>query len=75
MKDFKKKVAVIAEAASGIRLGLTKHYVKKGIKTVLSDIEEELLLKVTNDLRDAGGDVISIITDESSLEEIKYLPD
>ncbi|MBY8984498.1 MAG: SDR family NAD(P)-dependent oxidoreductase [Candidatus Lokiarchaeota archaeon] len=75
MKDFKNKVAVITGAASGIGLGLAKYCVKKGIKTVLSDIEEELLLKVTDDLKDAGGDVIPVIADVSSLEEVKNLAD
>ncbi|MHA1916428.1 MAG: SDR family NAD(P)-dependent oxidoreductase [Promethearchaeota archaeon] len=75
MRDFKNKVAVITGAASGIGLGLAKRCVKEGIKTVLSDIEEDLLLKVTNELKKAGGDVLGVVCDVSSLEQVKNLAD
>jgi NAD(P)-dependent dehydrogenase (short-subunit alcohol dehydrogenase family) len=75
MKDFKNKVAVITGAASGIGLGIAKYCVKEGIKTILSDIEKDLLLKVTNELKNTGGDVIAVVCDVSSLEEVKSLVD
>ncbi|MFW9781570.1 MAG: SDR family NAD(P)-dependent oxidoreductase [Candidatus Heimdallarchaeota archaeon] len=75
MKDFKDKVAVITGAASGIGLSLAKRCVKEGLKTVLSDIEEDLLFKVTEDLKKAGGNVLAVVCDVSSLEAIKNLAD
>jgi NAD(P)-dependent dehydrogenase (short-subunit alcohol dehydrogenase family) len=75
MIDFRNKVAVITGAASGIGSGIAKHCVKLGIKTVLSDIEEELLIKVTDDLKNAGGDVIAVVCDVSSLEDVRNLAD
>ena len=75
MKDFKNKVAVITGAASGIGLGIAKRCVKEGIKTVLSDIEKDLLFKVTNELKEAGGDVQAVVCDVSSLEQVKKLAD
>jgi len=75
MKDFINKVAVITGAASGIGLGIAKRCVKEGIKTVLSDIEEKLLFKVTDELKSTGGDVLAVVCDVSSLEEVKNLAD
>ncbi|MHA2284011.1 MAG: SDR family NAD(P)-dependent oxidoreductase [Promethearchaeota archaeon] len=75
MKDFKNKVAVITGAASGIGLGLAKRCVKKGIKTVLSDIEEDLLVKVTNELKNTGGEVLAVVCDVSSFEAVNKLAD
>ncbi len=75
MKDFKNKVAVITGAASGIGLSLAKHCVKEGIKTVLADIQEDLLIKVTKELENTGGDVISVVCDISKLEDVKNLAD
>jgi NAD(P)-dependent dehydrogenase (short-subunit alcohol dehydrogenase family) len=73
MKDFNNKVAVITGAASGIGLGIAKRCIKEGIKTVLSDIEKDLLFKVTNELKEAGGDVLAVVCDVSSLEDVKKL--
>ena len=75
MKEFKNKVAIITGAASGIGLGIASRCVKEGIKTVLSDIDEDLLFKVTDELKNAGGDVLAVVCDVSSLEEVKNLAD
>ncbi|MHA2401211.1 MAG: SDR family NAD(P)-dependent oxidoreductase [Promethearchaeota archaeon] len=73
MKEFKDKVAVVTGAASGIGLGIAKRCVKEGMKTVLSDIEEDLLLNVTEDLKNAGGEVLAVVCDVSSLDDVKNL--
>ncbi|HEC38540.1 hypothetical protein LCGC14_0635250 [marine sediment metagenome] len=75
MKEFQDKVAVITGAANGIGLSLAKKCVKEGIKTVLTDIQEDLLLKETNKLKEAGGDVTSVICNVSKFEEINKLAD
>ncbi len=66
-------MAVITGAASGIGLGIARRCVKEGIKTVLSDIEEPLLLEVSNELKKDGGDVLAVVCNVSSLEEVKNL--
>jgi len=75
MKDFKGKVAVITGAASGIGLAIARRCVREGIKTVLADIQKDLLEKQTAKLKEEGCDVISFVCDVSNLEEIKKLAD
>ena len=73
MKNFKDKVAVITGAASGIGLSIAKKCIKEGMKVVLSDIEEDPLKKVTDELKNVGGDTISVVCDVSKLEDVKNL--
>jgi NADP-dependent 3-hydroxy acid dehydrogenase YdfG len=73
LKNFKDKVAVITGAASGIGLSIAKKCIKEGMKVVLSDIEEDPLKKVTDELKNVGGDAISVVCDVSKLEDVKNL--
>jgi NAD(P)-dependent dehydrogenase (short-subunit alcohol dehydrogenase family) len=73
MKTFKDKVAVVTGAASGIGKGMAQTFVEAGMKVVLADIDEERLKKTTASLKDAGGDVIGILTDVSKPEQIQNL--
>ncbi len=75
MKNFKDKVAVITGAAGGIGLSIAKRCIKEGMKVVLSDIQEDLLKKVTNELKDTGGDAIFVVCDVAKLENVKNLAD
>jgi len=73
MKEFSGKVAVITGAASGIGLGIARKAVKEGMKVVLADIEKEALNKTEEELKSAGAEVISVVTDVSKLENIEAL--
>ena len=73
MKEFKNKVAVITGAASGIGLGIARRAVKEGMKVVLADIEKDSLTQVEEELKSAGAEVISVVTDVSKLEHIENL--
>ncbi|MHA2037055.1 MAG: SDR family NAD(P)-dependent oxidoreductase [Promethearchaeota archaeon] len=73
MKEFKDKVAVITGSASGIGLGIARRAVKEGMKVVLADIEEEALKQREEELKSAGAEVISVVTDVSKLENIEKL--
>lgn len=75
MKNFKDKVAVITGGASGIGFGLAKLCVKKGIKTVIADIEEKALIKAKKELESLGGEILSVITDVSKFDDVKNLAD
>jgi len=64
---------VITGAASGIGFALAELCVEKGIKVVLADIEEPALARAESDLRKAGADVMAVVTDAASREDIRNL--
>ena len=72
MKEFKGKVAVITGAASGIGLGIARRAAKEGMKVVLADIEKDALNQTEEELKTAGTEVISVLTDVSKSEDIVY---
>ncbi|MEQ8225014.1 MAG: SDR family NAD(P)-dependent oxidoreductase [Candidatus Eremiobacterota bacterium] len=73
MKNFKNLVAVVTGAASGIGRGLAERFLSEGMKVVLADIEEKALKNTASELEEAGGDVLSVITDVSKPEDIEAL--
>jgi len=73
MKEFKDKVAVITGAASGIGHGLAERCLAEGMKIVLADVEKEELMKTEKELKAGGGDVISVVTNVSRIDEVKHL--
>jgi NAD(P)-dependent dehydrogenase (short-subunit alcohol dehydrogenase family) len=73
MKEFQDKVAVITGAASGIGLALAEGCVAEGMKVVLADIEEAELVKTEKALKDAGGEVLSAVTDVTKKGDIQAL--
>ncbi|MHA2180661.1 MAG: SDR family NAD(P)-dependent oxidoreductase [Promethearchaeota archaeon] len=75
MREFNNKVAVITGAASGIGFGIAKRAVKEGMKVVIADIEAEALSRAEQELSALDGNVLSVITDVSKLEDVKSLAD
>ncbi len=75
IKEFEGKVAVITGAASGIGRGLAHAFAKRGMKIVLADIDEDALDKVSQEIKDIGVEVISVITDVSDREQVAHLAD
>jgi NAD(P)-dependent dehydrogenase (short-subunit alcohol dehydrogenase family) len=73
MKEFTGKVAVITGAASGIGRSLAEHSVRKGMKVVLADVEEEALAKAAEELKEEGATVLAIPTDVSRVEDVEAL--
>ncbi len=73
LKDFKDKVAVITGAADGIGRGLAEKAVNEGMKVVLADIEIEALRNTEKYLQNKGGEVYSVVTDVSKVEQVQNL--
>ncbi|MFX1327536.1 MAG: SDR family NAD(P)-dependent oxidoreductase [Promethearchaeota archaeon] len=73
MRDFRDKVAVITGGANGIGRGIANRAVKEGMKIVLADIEANALSKTEEELKELGGNVLSVLTDVSKAEDVKIL--
>jgi NAD(P)-dependent dehydrogenase (short-subunit alcohol dehydrogenase family) len=75
IKDFSGKVAVITGGGSGIGRSLAHAFAEGGMKIVLSDINEESLTNVSDELRSRGAEVLSLVVDVSKPEQVKSLAD
>lgn len=60
---LENKVAVITGAASGIGEAIAKTYAQQGAKILAVDINGERLQQVTQEIKDAGGEVIAVVAD------------
>ena len=73
MKEFKDKVAVITGGASGLGLEIARLAARKGMKLVLSDIEERALKQAELEFADQGVDVLSVRTNVAIAEDVEQL--
>ena len=69
------QVAVVTGGASGIGLGMAKHFASKGLRLVLADIEVAALDAAVTELSDAGADVVGVQTDVSNADQVATLAD
>jgi NAD(P)-dependent dehydrogenase (short-subunit alcohol dehydrogenase family) len=73
MREFRKKVAVITGAASGIGRAIAERCVGFGMKVVLADVHEADLAKTATDLKATGGTVLAVRTDVSKRGDVELL--
>ena len=76
MKEFQGKVAVVTGAASGIGRGLAERCAQEGMKVVLADIEEQALMRTSQELQaagTAGSQVLAVQTDVSKATDVEAL--
>ncbi|MFC9540273.1 SDR family NAD(P)-dependent oxidoreductase [Lysinibacillus sp. NPDC056959] len=73
MLNLDGKVAVVTGASSGIGLTTTKAFVAKGVKAVLSDINEESGIAHTEALRADGHAVAFFKANVAHEDEVKSL--
>ena len=64
------KVAIITGAASGMGESTAKLFAKEGAKVVVSDINEENVNRVVNEIKQTGGEAIGVKCDVSKGDEI-----
>tara|TARA_B100001059_G_scaffold70074_1_gene67238 strand:+ start:444 stop:1247 length:804 start_codon:yes stop_codon:yes gene_type:complete len=75
METLKNKVAVVTGVGSGIGKAIAMAYAEAGASLGVGDINENLLLKTTEDLKDKNENIISLKTDVSNEEQVKKLID
>ncbi|HNY64840.1 MAG TPA: SDR family NAD(P)-dependent oxidoreductase [Deltaproteobacteria bacterium] len=67
------KSAIITGAASGIGRACALLFAREDARLVLADVQEESLAQVCDEVRAAGGRVVSSLVDVSSEEQVKGL--
>ncbi|MDH3706363.1 MAG: SDR family NAD(P)-dependent oxidoreductase [Acidimicrobiia bacterium] len=75
MESIDGRVAVVTGAASGIGLALTEAFVAAGARVVMADVEEEALAAQAGRLEAAGADVVGVLCDVSSADDVDRLAD
>src|SRR6516164_1328151 len=73
MKEFKRRVAVISGAASGIGRALAERCAREGMKVVLADVEPGALAEVEANLQAGGGTALAVRTDVSQARAVEAL--
>jgi len=70
---LKDKVAIITGSSSGIGRAIALAYVREGAKVVISATHEDRCEKVVDEIKEAGGQAISVVCDVSNLDDQKNL--
>ena len=73
MKDWVGKLAVVTGGASGIGLALAHGLVRRGVRVVIGDVDEEALARTVAELRAIGGTVEARRTDVSNFTDVQEL--
>jgi NAD(P)-dependent dehydrogenase (short-subunit alcohol dehydrogenase family) len=73
MKEFKRRVAVISGAASGIGRALAERCAREGMKVILADVEPGALAEVEANLQAGGGTAVAVRADVSQAKDIAAL--
>ena len=73
MQEFRGRVAVVTGAASGIGRGLAGRFAEEGMRVVLADVERPALDAAVGELRDAGHEVLGVLTDVSDPRAVEEL--
>jgi NAD(P)-dependent dehydrogenase (short-subunit alcohol dehydrogenase family) len=71
--DFKGKVALVTGAASGIGKSVSELYARDGAAVVLTDINQGLGEKTTEEIRKARGEAIFIKADVTKPSDCEYM--
>ncbi|MEZ4527910.1 MAG: SDR family NAD(P)-dependent oxidoreductase [Desulfobacterales bacterium] len=75
MLEIKGTVGIVTGGGGGIGLCLAKHWVKNGGKVVIADISGKLLTQAEAEIKDMGGEVLSVLCNVCKEEDCAKLAD
>ena len=73
MGRLKGKVAIITGGNSGVGAETALLFAKEGAKVVITARREAQLIEVANNIREIGGDVITVVSDVSKADDAKKI--
>ena len=73
MERLEGRVAVVTGAASGIGLAIVEAFVAEGMRVVMADVNPDGLAAQHERLRNAGADVLPVVTDVSDPDAVEAL--
>jgi len=71
--DFTGQVALVTGASSGMGLATARAFAEAGASVVLADINQSALTSITNDLADAGHQVLGVRCDVAEEDQVAAL--
>ncbi|WP_286267474.1 SDR family NAD(P)-dependent oxidoreductase [Thalassotalea atypica] len=73
--DFQSKVVLITGAAQGFGKLLAQEFAQRGARLVISDVKEDAVMKVGEDINANGAEVVAMGCDVSKSEDCKAMVD
>ncbi|MCF0148804.1 MAG: SDR family oxidoreductase [Clostridium sp.] len=73
MARLKGKVAIVTGGNSGVGAATALLFAKEGAKVVISARREAQLIDVANKIKEAGGEVLTVVADISNTDSVKNL--
>ncbi len=73
MRGFRDKVAVITGAANGIGRAVAGRSIQEGMRVVLTDVEEDALVRAEAMMSDSGATVLAVPSDVSVASDVETL--
>ncbi|HET8790652.1 MAG TPA: SDR family oxidoreductase [Modicisalibacter sp.] len=71
LKKIKDQIIVITGATTGIGLATTRMAAARGAKLVLAARDENALLQLAEEIRQAGGDAVHVVADVGDAEQVR----